>query len=136
MNKFTFENKIEIELYLLVMPLFPLAITRMFYKDILMFKGVVLYGFSRYVLILLIGLIFYKMIKSTFSIIEKCTLIKKKTIMLSIIRQKSFYIYIIVYMLYCIIRIKLAYMFLLIFYVVMYYELLRKLFGVMNKKNN
>lgn len=131
---FTFENKIKIAFYLLWIPLAPFCITRMFYKEVLIVKGLSLYGLSKYIFILFIGIIFCGMIKSTITIIENCTLIKKYTIMFFAFRQISFYLFLISFILYFVFRSKIAYLLLFISYIVMYYELNRKLFGIANTK--
>lgn len=133
---FTFENKLKIAFYLLWIPLAPFSITRMFYEEVLIVKGLSLYGLSKYSFILLIGIIFFGMIKSTITIIENCTSFKKNTIMFYAFRQISFYLFLISFILYFGFRSKLAYLFLFISYIVMYYELNRKLFGIVNNKNN
>lgn len=133
---FTFENKIMIAFYLLWIPLAPFAITRMFYDEVLIVKGVSLYGLSKYSFILFIGIIFCGIIKSTFSIIEKCTLMGKKTIIFFAFRQISFYLFLITFILHFVFKCKISYLLLFISYIFMYYELIRKLFGNMNNNND
>ncbi len=133
---FTFENKIKISFYLLWIPLAPFSITRMFYKEVLIVKGLSLSGLNNNIFILFIGIIFFGMIKSTITIIENCTSIKKNTIMFYAFRQISFYLFLISFILYFVLRSKLAYPLIFISYIVMYYELDRKLFRIVNKKND
>ncbi len=135
MKMFTFENKIKIAFYLLWIPLAPFAITRMFYDEVLIVKGISLYGLSKYSFILFIGITFCGVIKSTFSIIDKCTQMGKKNIIFSAFRQISFYLFLITFIIYFVFKCKISYLLLFISYISMYYELIKKLFGNMNKNN-